>query len=66
MAARLSCVAERINVEMQRMMRPVDTLSGLAPLLRVRPELQQLCRFGAPILVPSVGGVGGFTHSFVS
>jgi AraC family transcriptional activator of mtrCDE len=29
------------------MTRPVDTLSGLAPLLRVRPELQQLCRFGA-------------------
>ena len=25
----------------------VDTLSGLAPLLRVRPELQQVCRFGA-------------------
>jgi AraC family transcriptional regulator, activator of mtrCDE len=24
-----------------------DTLSGLAPLLRVRPQLQQLCRFGA-------------------
>lgn len=24
-----------------------DTLSGLAPLLRVRPELQQVCRFGA-------------------
>jgi AraC family transcriptional activator of mtrCDE len=24
-----------------------DTLSGLAPLLRVRPELQSLCRFGA-------------------
>jgi AraC family transcriptional activator of mtrCDE len=24
-----------------------DTLSGLAPLLRVRPELQALCRFGA-------------------
>jgi AraC family transcriptional activator of mtrCDE len=23
-----------------------DTLSGLAPLLRVRPELQSLCRFG--------------------
>ena len=47
MAARLSYVAERINVEVQRMMRPIDTLSGLAPLLRVRPELQQLCRFGA-------------------
>jgi AraC family transcriptional regulator, activator of mtrCDE len=27
--------------------RPVDALSGLAPLLRVRPQLQQLCRFGA-------------------
>jgi AraC family transcriptional activator of mtrCDE len=25
----------------------VDSLSGLAPLLRVRPELQQICRFGA-------------------
>jgi AraC family transcriptional activator of mtrCDE len=24
-----------------------DSLSGLAPLLRVRPELQHLCRFGA-------------------
>jgi hypothetical protein len=29
------------------MTQPVDTLSGLAPLLRVRPELLQLCRFGA-------------------
>lgn len=27
--------------------QPVDTLSGLAPLLRVRPELQQVCQFGA-------------------
>jgi len=26
---------------------PFDALSGLAPLLRVRPELQVLCRFGA-------------------
>jgi len=26
---------------------PVDVLSGLAPLLRVRPELESLCRFGA-------------------
>lgn len=26
---------------------PLDALSGLAPLLRVRPELQQVCRFGA-------------------
>jgi AraC family transcriptional activator of mtrCDE len=38
-----------INFEARRMNpeRSVDTLSGLAPLLRVRPELQQLCRFGA-------------------
>lgn len=27
--------------------RSIDGLSGLAPLLRVRPQLQQLCRFGA-------------------
>src|SRR5579863_8264264 len=27
--------------------RSVDALSGLAPLLRVRPELQEICRFGA-------------------
>src|ERR1700692_4085318 len=27
--------------------RPVDTLSSVGPLLRVKPELQQLCRFGA-------------------
>jgi AraC family transcriptional activator of mtrCDE len=27
--------------------RSFDALSGLAPLLRVRQELQLLCRFGA-------------------
>jgi len=27
--------------------RPLDILSGLAPLLRVRPELQAVCKFGA-------------------
>jgi hypothetical protein len=46
MAARLTWVAARINLEAPGMPRPVDTSSGLAPLLRVRPELQQLCRFG--------------------
>ena len=46
-AARLTWVGERINLEAPGMTRPVDTLSGLAPLLRVRPELQHLCRFGA-------------------
>ena len=29
-----------------------DALSALAPLLRVRPELQTLCRFGAPWASP--------------
>ncbi len=49
MAARITRVAERIKVEAKRMLQAqsVDTLSGLAPLLRVRPELQQVCRFGA-------------------
>jgi AraC family transcriptional activator of mtrCDE len=42
-------MAARINVEASVMTseRPFDVLSGLAPLLRVLPELQQLCRFGA-------------------
>ena len=31
---------------------PVDALSALAPLLRVRPELQSLCRFEAPWASP--------------
>jgi AraC family transcriptional activator of mtrCDE len=49
MAARLTHVAGRINVVAQWMMleRSADMLSGLAPLLRVRPELQEVCRFGA-------------------
>jgi AraC family transcriptional activator of mtrCDE len=49
MAVRLTRMAERINIVAQRMTleRSADALSGLAPLLRVRPELQQVCRFGA-------------------
>jgi hypothetical protein len=47
MAARLTWMAERINLEAPGTPRPVDTLSGLAPLLRVRPVLRQLCRFDA-------------------
>jgi AraC family transcriptional activator of mtrCDE len=51
MPLRLSFVAWRIihyreSVPMALHASP-DTLSGLAPLLRVRPELQYLCRFGA-------------------
>ena len=43
MTARLNRVAERINIEAQRMNpdQSVDALSGLASLLRVRPELQR-------------------------
>jgi AraC family transcriptional regulator, activator of mtrCDE len=49
MPFRLTHVAGRINVEAQRMVppQPVDVLNALAPLLRVRPELRELCRFGA-------------------
>jgi hypothetical protein len=61
MAARLTWVTERINLEELGMARPVDTLSGLAPLLRVRPELQQLCRFGAQWCSDHWAGAG-LTH----
>jgi AraC family transcriptional regulator, activator of mtrCDE len=49
MAVRLKRMAERIKIEARPMIaaRSVDALSGLAPLLRVRPELQQVCKFGA-------------------
>src|SRR6202051_3613608 len=49
MAARLSPAAEQINSRVGSMNpeRPVDTLSSVASLLRVKPQLQQLCRFGA-------------------
>src|ERR1700730_755343 len=49
MAARLSPAAEQINSRVRSMNpeRSVDTLSSVASLLRVKPQLQQLCRFGA-------------------
>jgi AraC family transcriptional activator of mtrCDE len=49
MPGRLIPVAVRINIEAQPMNQAhaVDALNALAPLLRVRPELQELCRFGA-------------------
>jgi AraC family transcriptional activator of mtrCDE len=52
MAARLMPMTARIDLEegssaeMTEPQNP-DALSGLAPLLRVRPELESLCRFGA-------------------
>jgi AraC family transcriptional activator of mtrCDE len=49
MPVRLTRMAERINIEGGRVspFGTADILSGLAPLLRVRPELRDLCRFGA-------------------
>jgi len=46
---RLTPVAERLNLGVQQMDQAptVDSLNALAPLLRVRPEIQLLCRFGA-------------------
>lgn len=38
----------------------VDALSALAPLLRVRPELQSLCRFEAPWFSPHAGESKGW------
>lgn len=39
---------------------PIDALSALAPLLRVHPELQKLCRFGAQWAVPHVPEPAGW------
>jgi AraC family transcriptional regulator, activator of mtrCDE len=37
-----------------------DALSGLAPLLRVRPELESLCRFGAQWASPHAAAAAGW------
>ena len=39
-----------------------DALSGLAPLLRVRPELESLCRFGAQWASPHEISTGGWAR----
>jgi AraC family transcriptional activator of mtrCDE len=39
-----------------------DPLSGLAPLLRVRPELQVLCRFGGAWSAPHQQDSGAHFH----
>ena len=38
----------------------VDALSALAPLLRVRPELQSICRFGSPWALPHTWEMKGW------
>jgi len=40
--------------------RSPDALSGLAPLLRVRPELESLCLFGAQWALPHEISTGGW------
>ena len=39
-----------------------DPLSGLAPLLRVRPELQDFCRFGGAWEAPHQAAEGGVAY----
>jgi AraC family transcriptional activator of mtrCDE len=39
-----------------------DALSGLAPLLRVRPELQDVCRFGGGWTAPHAAERGGWAY----
>ena len=39
-----------------------DALSGLAPLLRVRPEFQEFCRFGGDWISPHEGAQAGWAY----
>jgi AraC family transcriptional activator of mtrCDE len=42
--------------------RACDPLSDLAPLLRVRPELQEICRFSGDWASPHDAGAPGWAH----
>jgi AraC family transcriptional activator of mtrCDE len=52
MALRISDMAGRIKPGSQMQTDSADPLSQLAPLLRVRPEIQELCQFGGPWASP--------------
>jgi AraC family transcriptional activator of mtrCDE len=55
----------RINERMARRRAVTngnDGLSGLAPLLRVRPELQEFCRFGGDWISPHDVAQAGWAH----
>jgi AraC family transcriptional regulator, activator of mtrCDE len=55
----------RINSRMARRQGATegnDGLSGLAPLLRVRPELQEFCRFGGDWISPHDVAQAGWAH----
>lgn len=49
--------------DMTQRIKPIeDALSGLAPLLRVRPELQDFCRFGGGWTAPHQAGKPGWAY----
>jgi AraC family transcriptional regulator, activator of mtrCDE len=52
MPQRLRDFADRINYREQALPRAQDPLCAIAPLLRVRPELQAVCRFASQWDVP--------------
>jgi AraC family transcriptional activator of mtrCDE len=55
----------RINLPMARRREATDGndgLSGLAPLLRVRPEFQEFCRFGGDWTSPHDAAQAGWAH----
>jgi AraC family transcriptional activator of mtrCDE len=53
---------ERIRVQDAGAQEASDRLSGFASLLRVRPELDDLCRFGGSWASPHVGAAPGWAY----
>ena len=65
MTAGRNKMAVRINSPMARREGATegnDGLSGLAPLLRVRPDLQEFCRFGGDWISPHYVVPAGWAH----
>jgi len=69
MPARRNAMAARINADrtdgLENAMTTLDAddaLSGLAPLLRVRPELTELCRFGGAWASPHGAEPAGWAY----
>src|ERR1700694_1789693 len=63
MPARCNAMTERIKTAASVEGRETeDALSDLAPLLRVRPELQEFCRFGGDWASPREAQQPGWAH----
>src|ERR1700687_2569575 len=63
MPARCNAMTERIKTAASVEGRDTeDALSDLAPLLRVRPELQEFCRFGGDWASPREAEQPGWAH----